>query len=51
MTEQCTKLYFSHVEIINDLVESYQAYSNLMAGQLDLAGEYVLKRAEQALYY
>ena len=51
MTEECTKLYFSHVEIINDLVESYQAYSNLVANQPDLAGEYAVKRAEQASYY
>ena len=50
-TEQCTKLYFSHVERINDLVESYQAYSNLMASQPDVAGEYAVKRAEQVAYY
>ena len=43
MTEQHTKLYFSHVEIINGLVESYQVYSYLMASQPDLAGEYAVK--------
>ena len=50
MIEQHTKLYFSPVEIINDLVESY-AYSNLMTNQPDLVGEYAIKRAEQASYY
>ena len=50
-TEQHSKLYFSHVEIINDLVESYQAYWNLMASQPNLEGECAVKRAEQASYY
>ena len=49
--EQHSKLYFSCVEIINDLVEPYQAYSNLMASQPNLEGEYAVKRAEQASYY
>ena len=50
-TGQHTKLYFSHVEIIIDLVESYQAYSNLIAKQPNLLGEYAVKKAEQASYY
>ena len=45
MAEQHTKLYFSHVEIITELVESLQVYSNLIINQPELAGEYTLTQA------
>lgn len=49
--EQCTNLYFGCVEVINDLVESFQAYSTLIMNQPELAGEYSSKQREQASYY
>ena len=50
-TDQHTNLYFSCVEVICDLVESFQAYSNLIRNQPELPGEYTSKQAEQASYY
>ena len=50
-TDQCTNLYFSCVEVICNLAESFQVYSNLIRNQPELAGEYTSKQAEQASYY
>ena len=50
-TDQCTNLCFSHVEVICDLVKSFQAFSNLIRNQPELAGEYTSKQTEQASYY
>ena len=49
--EQCTNLYFLHVEVINDLVESFQMYSTHIINHPQSAAEYRSKQAEQALYY
>ena len=51
MVEQCTNLYFDRVEVISDLVESFQTYSALITNQPELAGEYSMKQVEQATYY
>ena len=49
--QQCTNLYFLHVEVINDLVESFQMYSTHIINHPPSAAEYRPKQAEQALYY
>ena len=49
--EQLTNLYFPHIEVINDLVESYQMYSTHIINHPQSAAEYRSKQAEQASYY
>ena len=52
--EQCTNLYFLHfegIEVINDLVESFQMYSTHIINQPQSAAEYRSKQTEQASYY
>ena len=50
-TEQCTNLYFSCIEVINDLVESFQMYSTHIHNHLESAANYRSKQSEQVLYY
>ena len=50
-TEQCTNLYFHHIEVINDLVESFQMYSTHIINHPLSAAEYRAKQSEQASYY
>ena len=50
-TEQCTYLYFKHVDIINDLVESFQMYSTHILNHLEATANYRSKQSEQASYY
>ena len=45
--EQHTNLYFDHMEVINDLAESFQMYSTQIINQ----PEYKAKQAEQVSYY
>ena len=48
---QCTNLYFDHIEVINDLVESFQMYyTNILNNPLS-APEYRAKQSDQASYY
>ena len=49
--EQCTNLYFHHVEVINDLVESFQMYANHMNYHLNSTAEYKTKQSDQTAYY
>ena len=49
--EQCTNLYFHHVEVINDLIESFQMYSTQILNQLESAAEIRSRQSEQAAYY
>ena len=49
--EQCTNLYFLCIEVINDLVESFQMYSTHLINHPQSAAEYRLKQAKQASYY
>ena len=49
--EQCTNLYFDHVEVINGLVESFQMYSMHINNHPESAVEYRSKQTEQASYY
>ena len=49
--EQCTNLYFHHIEVINDLVESFQMYSMQILNQLESAAEIRSRQSEQAAYY
>ena len=49
--EQCTNLYFHHVEVINDLIESFQMYSTQILNQLKLTAEIRSRQSEQAAYY
>ena len=49
--DQCTNLYFHCVEVINDLVESFQMYSTHINNHPESAAEYRAKQTEQALYY
>ena len=49
--EQCTNLYFYHVKVINDLVESFQMYATHMYYHPNSAAEYRPKQVEKALYY
>ena len=49
--EQCTNLYFHHVKVINDLVESFQMYANHMYYHPDSTAEYKTKQSHQAAYY
>ena len=49
--EQCTNLYFHCVEVINDLVESFQMYTTHMYYHPESAAEYRPKQVEQASYY
>ena len=49
--EQHTNLYFHHVEVINDLIESFQMYSMQILNQLESAAEIRSRQSEQAAYY
>ena len=49
--EQCINLYFICIEVINDLVESFQMYSTHIINHPQSTAEYRSKQAEQALYY
>ena len=49
--EQCTNLYFHHVEVINNLVESFQMYSTHILSHPLSAPEYRAKQSDQASYY
>ena len=49
--DPCTDLYFLYVEVINDLVESFQMYSIHKNNHPESAAEYRAKQAEQASYY
>ena len=49
--DQCTNLCFDHVEVINDLIESFQMYSMQILNQLESAAEIRSRQSEQALYY
>ena len=49
--EQCTNLYFLHIEVINDLVESFQMYSKHIINHPQSAAEYRSRESEQASYY
>ena len=49
--EQCTNLYFLHIEVINNLVESFQMYSSHIISHPQSAAEYRSKQMEQASYY
>ena len=49
--EQHTNLYFHHVEVINDLVESLQMYATHMYYHPHSTAEYKPKQADQASYY
>ena len=50
-TEQYTDLYFKHVEVINDLVESFQMYSTHILNHPETTADYRSKQSEQASYY
>ena len=50
-TEQCTQLYFKHVEVINDLVESFQIYSTHILNHPEATADYRSKQSEHASYY
>ena len=50
-TEQCTDLYFKHVDVINDLVESFQMYSTHILNHPEATADYRSKQSEQASYY
>ena len=50
-TEQCTNLYFLCIEVINDLVESFQMYATHIYDHPELSAEYRSKQTEQASYY
>ena len=49
--EHHTNLYFHHIEVINDLVQSFQMYTAHMNYHPYSAAEYIVKQAEQASYY
>ena len=49
--EQCTNLYFHHVEVINYLIESFQMYSMQILNQPESAAEIRSRQSEQAIYY
>ena len=49
--EQCTNLYFVHIEVISDLVESFHMYSTHIINHPQSTAEYRSKQAEQASYY
>ena len=49
--EQCTNLYFHCIEVINDLIESFQMYSMQILNQLESAAEIRSRQSEQASYY
>ena len=49
--EKCTIMYFDHVEVINDLVESFQLYSAHILSNPLSAPKYRIKQSEQASYY
>ena len=48
--EQHTNLYFHCVEVINDLIESFQMYSMQILNQLESAAEIRSRWSEQAAY-
>ena len=50
-TEQCTNLYFHHVEMINNFVESFQMYSTHILNHPLSATEYRAKQLERVSYY
>ena len=50
-TEQHTDLYFKCIEVINDLVESFQMYSTHILNYLEATADYRSKQSEQASYY
>ena len=49
--EQCTNLYFHRVEVINDLIESFQMCFMQILNQLESAAEIRSRQSEQAAYY
>ena len=49
--EQHTNLYFHHIEVINDLIESFQMYSTQILNQPESAAEIRSRQSEQAAYY
>ena len=49
--KQHTNLYFHYVEVINDLVESFQMYATHMYYHPDSTAEYKPKQSDQASYY
>ena len=49
--EQHRNLYFHHIEVINDLLESFQMYSTQILNQLESASEIISRQSEQAAYY
>ena len=49
--EQCSNLYFYHIEVINDLIESFQMYSMQILNQPETAAEIRSRQSEQAKYY
>ena len=49
--EYCTNLYFYRIEVINNLVESFQMYSTHILNNPLSAPEYRTKQSEQASYY
>ena len=51
MVEQCTNLYYDRVEVISNLVESFQMYSALITIQPELTGKHLAKQVEMASYY
>ena len=48
---QCTALYLHHVEVINDLIESFQMYFRQILNQLESETEIRSRQSEQAAYY
>ena len=49
--EQHTNLYFYHIEVINDLVESFHMYATHIYYHPDSTAEYRPKQVEQTSYY
>ena len=49
--EQRTNLYFDCIEVINNLIESFQMYSRHILNNPLSASKYRTKQAEQASYY
>ena len=47
---QCTNLYFHSIEVINDLVKSFQMYATHMYYHPELVAEYMSKQTEQACH-
>ena len=50
-TELHRDLYFKHVEVINDLVESFQMYFTHILNNPEATPDYRSKQSEQSSYY